>query len=195
MTITDRIQSELRTAMKAGDRPRVDAIRLLMSSLQKAEKDKPAGEFGDRDAEAVLRRERKQRVEAAKAYRDAGHEERAAAEEADLPVIDEFLPQAMDEDELAALVDAAIAETGATSMRDMGKVMGLVTHRADGRADGKTASGPRSQPAFGVELEKWRDSSCRSGATSQLSWGEIATPCWTRSPNGRACRSSCAATS
>jgi uncharacterized protein YqeY len=140
VTLTDRIQSELRTAMKAGDRPRVDAIRLLMSSLQKAEKDKPAGEFGDRDAEAVLRRERKQRVEAAKAYRDAGHEERAAAEEADLPVIDEFLPQAMDEDELAVLVDAAIAETGATSMRDMGKVMGLVTQRADGRADGKTAS-------------------------------------------------------
>lgn len=140
MTLTDQIQSELRTAMKAGDRTRVDAIRLLMSSLQKAEKDKPAGEFGDRDAEAVLRRERKQRVEAAKAYRDAGHEERAAAEEADLPVIDEFLPQAMDEDELAALVDAAIAETGATSMRDMGKVMGLVTQRADGRADGKTAS-------------------------------------------------------
>ena len=135
MTLTDRIQSELRTAMKAGDRPRVDAIRLLMSSLQKAEKDRPAGEFGDRDAEAVLRRERKQRVEAAKAYRDAGHEERAAAEEADLPVIDEFLPEAMGEDELAALVDAAIAETGATSMRDMGKVMNALRDTLQGRAD------------------------------------------------------------
>ena len=140
MTLTERVQGELRQAMKSGDRQRVDAIRLLVSSLQKAEKDKPAGEFEDRDAEAVLRRERKQRIEAAKAYRDAGQDERAAAEEADLPVIDEFLPEAMGEDELAALVDAAIAETGATSMRDMGKVMGLVTQRADGRADGKTAS-------------------------------------------------------
>ncbi len=140
MSVTDRVQAELRAAMKAGQRTRLDALRLLVSALQRAEKDRPAGEFADRDAEAVLRRERKQRVEAAEAYRGAGHEERAAAEEADLPVIDEFLPQQMDEDELAALVDAAIAETGATSMRDMGRVMGLVTQRAEGRADGKAAS-------------------------------------------------------
>jgi uncharacterized protein YqeY len=140
VTLTERVQSELHQAMKAGDRSRVDAIRLLVSSLQKAEKDRPAGEFGDGDAEAVLRRERKQRVEAAKAYRDAGQDDRAVAEEADLPVIDEFLPQAMGEDELTALVEAAIAETGASSMRDMGRVMGLVTQRSGGRADGKTAS-------------------------------------------------------
>ena len=140
MTLIERVQSELHQAMKAGDRTRVDAIRLLVSSLQRAEKDRPAGEFADSDAEAVLRRERKQRVEAAKAYRDAGQEDRAAAEEADLPVIDEFLPQAMGEDELAALVEAAITETGASSMKDMGRVMGLVTQRSGGRADGKTAS-------------------------------------------------------
>ena len=140
MTLTDRIQSELRTAMKAGDRPRVDAIRLLMSSLQKAEKDRPAGEFGDRDAEAVLRRERKQRVEAATAYRDAGQEERAAAEEADLPVIDEFLPAPLSEAELESLVDAAVTDSGATSMRDMGAVMKLVSERSGGRADGRAAS-------------------------------------------------------
>ena len=126
--------------MKSGDRSRTDALRLLVSALQRAEKDRPAGEFGDRDAEAVLRRERKQRVEAAKAYRTAGNEERAAGEEADLPVIDEFLPQGLSEQELEAMVDAAIAETGASSMRDMGRVMGLVTSRAEGRADGKVAS-------------------------------------------------------
>ncbi len=126
--------------MKSGDRGRTDALRLLVSALQRAEKDRPAGEFGDRDAEAVLRRERKQRVEAAEAYRTAGNEERAAAEEADLPVIDEFLPQGLSEQELEAMVDAAIAETGASSMRDMGRVMGLVTSRAEGRADGKVAS-------------------------------------------------------
>jgi hypothetical protein len=136
----ERVQSELQTAMRSGDRTRVDALRLMLSALQKAEKDKPAGTFSDADAEAVLRRERKQRIEAAEVYREAGHADRAAREEADVPVIDEFLPQAMGEAELEALVDAAIAETGATSMKEMGRVMGLVTQRGGGRVDGKTAS-------------------------------------------------------
>jgi uncharacterized protein len=136
----ERVQSELHTAMRAGDRTRVDALRLMLSALQKAEKDVPAGEFTDADAEAVLRRERKQRLEAAEAYRAAGHADRAAKEDADVPVIDEFLPKAMDAAELAALVDAAIAETGATSMREMGRVMGLVTQRGGGRVDGRAAS-------------------------------------------------------
>ncbi len=140
MSIIEQIQSRLRDAMKSGDRSRVDALRLLLSALQRAEKDRPAGEFGDQDALAVLRRERKQRVEAAEAYRAAGQEQRAAAEEADIPVIDEYLPAAMSESELEALVDAAIAETGATTVREMGRVMGLVTERAGGRADGRTAS-------------------------------------------------------
>ena len=94
----------------------------------------------DQDALAVLRRERKQRVEAAEAYRAAGQEERAAAEEADIPVIDAYLPAAMSDAELEALVEAAIAETGATTVRDMGRVMGVVTQRGEGRADGRTAS-------------------------------------------------------
>ena len=136
----ERVQSELRTAMRGGDRTRVDALRLMLSALQKAEKDKPAGAFTDADAEAVLRRERKQRIEAAEVYREAGHADRATREEADVPVIDEFLPQAMGEAELEALVDAAIAETGATSMKEMGRVMGLVTQRGGGRVDGRTAS-------------------------------------------------------
>ena len=136
----ERVQSALQTAMRGGDRPRVDALRLMLSALQKAAKDKPAGEFTDADAEAVLRRERKQRIEAAEVYRAAGHADRAAREEADVPVIDEFLPRAMGEAELEALVDAAIAETGATSMKEMGRVMGLVTQRGGGRVDGKTAS-------------------------------------------------------
>ncbi len=136
----ERVQSELQAAMRGGDRTRVDALRLMLSALQKTEKDKPAGEFTDADAEAVLRRERKQRLEAAEVYRAAGHADRAASEEADVPVIDEFLPQAMDEEELEALVDAAIAETGATSMKEMGRVMGLVTQRGGGRVDGRAAS-------------------------------------------------------
>ncbi len=136
----ERIQSELRAAMLAGDRTRVDALRLMLSALQRAEKDGPAGAFTDADAQAVLRRERKQRLEAAEVYREAGHAERAAKEEADIPVIDEFLPAAMNEAELEALVDAAIAESGATSMKEMGRVMGLVTQRAGGHVDGKAAS-------------------------------------------------------
>ncbi|MDX6551217.1 MAG: uncharacterized protein QOJ31_1901 [Gaiellales bacterium] len=140
MTIIEQIQSQLREAMKAGQRERLDALRLLYSALQRAEKDRPAGEFSDQDALAVLRRERKQRVEAAEAYRTAGQEQRAVAEEADLPVIDAFLPAAMGDDELEAMVDAAIAETGAASVKDMGRVMGLVTQRAQGRADGRAAS-------------------------------------------------------
>jgi uncharacterized protein len=135
-----RVQDELHAAMRAGDRTRVDALRLMLSALQKAEKDVPAGAFTDADAEAVLRRERKQRLEAAEVYRQAGHADRAAREEADVPVIDEFLPQAMGEAELEALVDAVIAETGASSMKEMGKVMGLVTQRGGGRVDGRTAS-------------------------------------------------------
>ena len=140
MTIIEQIQSQLREAMKAGQRERLDALRLLYSALQRAEKDRPAGEFTDQDALAVLRRERKQRVEAAEAYRAAGQEHRAAGEEADLPVIDAFLPAAMGDAELEALVDAAIAETGAATVKDMGRVMGLVTQRAQGRADGRAAS-------------------------------------------------------
>jgi uncharacterized protein YqeY len=140
VSLTERVQSELRAAMKNGQRTRLNGLRLLVSSLQRAEKDRPAGEFTQSDAEAVLRRERKQRVEAAEAYRTAGNEQRAAQEEADIPLIDEFLPPQMGEAELTALVDAAIAETGASTMRDMGRVMGLVTQRAEGRADGKRAS-------------------------------------------------------
>ena len=140
MTTIEHVRSELQQAMKSGDRVRLDALRLLYSALQRAEKDRPAGEFTDQDALAVLRRERKQRLEAAEAYRAAGQEERAAAEEADIPVIDAYLPAAMSDAELEALVEAAIAETGATTVRDMGRVMGVVTQRGEGRADGRAAS-------------------------------------------------------
>jgi uncharacterized protein len=135
-----RIQDELKGSLRSGDRARTNALRLLLSALQKAEKDRPAGEFGEAEEQAVVRRERKQRVEAAEAYRAAGQEERAAAEEADLPVIDEFLPAPLSAVELESLVDAAVADSGATSIRDMGAVMKLVAERSGGRADGRAAS-------------------------------------------------------
>jgi uncharacterized protein len=138
--VIDRVKTELTAAMRAGDRSRVDALRLILSALQRAEKSVPAGEFSDSDAEAVLRRERKQRLEAAESYRAAGRDERVAAEMADVPVIEAFLPAAMTDAELAVLVDAAVADTGAESMRDMGRVMGLVTARGEGRVDGAAAA-------------------------------------------------------
>jgi uncharacterized protein YqeY len=138
--VIDRVKSDLTDAMRAGDKSRIDALRLVLSALQRAEKAVPVGEFSHADAEAVLRRERKQRLEAADSYRAAGREDRAAAELADVPVIEAYLPAAMSEAELAALVDAAIQETGAESMRDMGRVMGLVTARGEGRVDGAAAA-------------------------------------------------------
>jgi uncharacterized protein YqeY len=152
--LIERVEQELRAAMKAGERDRVASLRLLLAALQRAAGERSRGSFGDEDALAVLRQARKQRVEAATAYRDAGQEERAAHEERDLPVIDELLPAAVSQEELERLVDEAIAETGATGMRDMGRVMGLVTARSQGRAEGRAAAelvrrrlaGPASPP-------------------------------------------------
>jgi len=138
--VIDRVKADLTDAMRSGDRSRVDALRLVLSALQRAEKAVPVGEFSQADAEAVLRRERKQRLEAADSYRAAGREDRVAVELADVPVIEAYLPAAMSEADLAALVDAAIQETGAESMRDMGRVMGLVTARGEGRVDGAAAA-------------------------------------------------------
>ncbi|MGN6377429.1 MAG: GatB/YqeY domain-containing protein [Gaiellales bacterium] len=135
----DRIQSEVRDSLRAGDATRTGALRMLLSALQRAAKD-GTGDLTEERAQAVLRRERKQRVEAAEAYEAAGRPDRAQAEQAEARVIDEFLPAAMSDEELARLVDEAIAETGASSMRDMGRVMGTVTQRSGGRADGRAAS-------------------------------------------------------
>jgi uncharacterized protein len=134
--VIPRIEAEVRTAMKAGDARRRDTLRLVLSSLKSAEKD-ARGELSDEAALTVLRRERKRRIEAADAYRAGGAEERALAEEAEAVVIDEFLPTSLDEAEIAAIVDRAIAETGATSPKEMGSVMRVAMARAGGRADGK----------------------------------------------------------
>ena len=140
MTIVEQVQAELRQAMKSGRRGRLNALRLMFSALQRAEKDRPAGEFADADAQAVLRRERKQRIEAAEAYRAAG-QRRPGRGRGGRRAGDRRVPAPADvRGGAATLVDQAIAETGATSMRDMGKVMGLVTQRSQGRADGRAAS-------------------------------------------------------
>lgn len=130
----DQMKADVASAMKSGDRERVTTLRLVLSELQKAEKE------GDADELAVLRRERKRRHEAAEAYREAGREELAAAEEAEAAVIEEYLPAELDDEALAAIVDEAIAETGASSPADMGSVMKAAMARVDGRADGSRVS-------------------------------------------------------
>ncbi len=134
MTLADTVKSDLTAAMKAGDRDRVGILRLVLSELQKAAKD------GSADEQAVLRRERKRRLESASAFRDGGRPELADAEDREAEVIAAYLPAELDDAALADLVSAAVAETGATSPRDMGPVMKLVLSRSGGRADGKRVS-------------------------------------------------------
>jgi uncharacterized protein len=134
LQIADRIKSDVASAMKAGDRERVGALRLVLSELQKAEKE------GDVDELAVLRRERKRRREAADAYREGAREDLAEGEEFEAQVIETYLPAELSDTELDALVTRAVAETGASSPRDMGKVIKHVMAAAGGRADGRRVS-------------------------------------------------------
>ncbi len=134
MSLADTVKEDLVSAMKAGEKDRVGALRLVLSELQKAAKE------GDGDELAVLRRERKRRHESAQAFRDNGRDELADQEEAEAAIIESYLPAELSDDELAAIVEAAVAETGATSMKDMGQVMKAALVRAGGRADGKRVS-------------------------------------------------------
>ncbi len=132
--IADRIRADVTAAMKAGDRERVTALRLVLSELQKDAKE------GAGDELAVLRRERKKRREAEEAYRAAGRSEQADGEAFEAATIEAYLPAELGDDELDALVSAAVAETGATTPRDMGRVIKRVMEAAGGRADGKRVS-------------------------------------------------------
>lgn len=122
------------TAMKSGEKVRVGALRLVLSELQKAAKD------GGEDELAVLRRERKRRLEAASQFRDGGRPDLADGEESEAKLIEAYLPAELDDTELDVLVAAAIAETGASTPREMGQVMKAVMAKSGGRADGKRAS-------------------------------------------------------
>jgi uncharacterized protein len=134
MSILEQVQQDTREAMKAGDRDRVGALRMIASALQQEAKE------GKGDEVAALRRERKRRVEAASAFREGGGDDRAAAEEAEAELIGGYLPAELSDEELAQLVDAAVAESGASDAKDMGKVMGVVMPKVDGRADGNRVS-------------------------------------------------------
>ena len=134
LQIADRIRADVTAAMKAGERERVTALRLVLSELQKDAKE------GAGDELAVLRRERKKRREAEEAFRAGGRTEQADAEAYEAATIEDYLPAELSDDELDALVAAAVEQTGASSPRDMGRVIKQVMEAAGGRADGKRVS-------------------------------------------------------
>jgi uncharacterized protein len=134
MSLLNQVQDDVKSALKAGDRERVHALRLIADALQKADKDN-----GD-DPVEVLQRERKRRLEAAEAYRDGGRTESADAEQREADLIASYLPEQLSDEELHAIVGDAVAESGASSPREMGKVMSLVMPHVKGRADGKRVS-------------------------------------------------------
>jgi uncharacterized protein len=134
VSVIEQVRGDMTSAMKAGEKDRVGALRLVLSELQKAQKD------GNADEQAVLRRERKRRLEAAEQFRGGGRPELAEQEEAEAKIIEGYLPAELDDGELDAIVAAAIAETGANDPKDMGQVMKVVMAKTGGRADGKRAS-------------------------------------------------------
>ena len=134
MSVLEQVQADVRTAMKAGERERAAALRMIVDSLQQDAK------LGKGDEVAVLQRERKKRLEAADAYREAGRTEQAGAESFEAELIEGYLPAQLSDEELAELVAAAIAETGASEQKQMGQVMSALMPKLGGRADGKRVS-------------------------------------------------------
>ena len=139
MTLIARIEEELTAAMRARARDRAGVLRLTLSALRSAEKELQRPLSEDEELQ-VLQRERKRRIEAAEGFRKGAREEQAEKEEAELAVIEEFMPEPLSEDEVEQIVDDAIAETGATSLRDLGRVMADVMPQVSGRADGSAVS-------------------------------------------------------
>jgi uncharacterized protein len=139
MSLIERLEDELKQAMAARDADRRDTLRLILASLRSAEKELRRPLHDDEELQ-VLQRERKRRTEAAEAFRAGDREEQAEDEERELAVLEEFMPEPLTEDELEEIVDDAIAEVGATSMRDIGRVMADVMPQVAGRADGSAVS-------------------------------------------------------
>jgi hypothetical protein len=134
VTVAEQVRADITSAMKAHEKERVGALRLVLSELQKAAKE------GSDDELAVLRRERKRRLEAASQFRDGGRPELADQEESEAELIAGYMPAELSDEDLDAIVAAAVAETGASSPKDMGQVMKVVMSKSEGRADGKRAS-------------------------------------------------------
>ena len=134
MSVLEKVREDTTAAMKAGEKERVGALRMIVNELQKAEKE------GGGDELAVLQRERKRRLESAEAYREAGRADLAESEEREAELIAGYLPEQLSDEELRAIVGDVVAETGASSPKEMGQVMSRVMPKVEGRADGKRVS-------------------------------------------------------
>ena len=134
MSILERVQDDVKTAMKAGERDRVGALRMIVHALQQEAKE------GKDDEVAALQRERKRRIDAAEALREGGRDDQATAEESEAELIEGYLPEQLSDEELSELVTAAVEETGANEAKDMGEVMKSLMPKVGGRADGKRVS-------------------------------------------------------
>ena len=139
MSRIETIEEGIKEAMLSRDGERRDALRLIVNALKNSEKELQRPLSEDEELQ-VLQRERKRRVEAAEAFRTGGREEQAKAEERELAILEEFMPEPLGEDEIEEIVDDAIAEVGATSMADLGRVMADVMPQIAGRADGSVVS-------------------------------------------------------
>jgi uncharacterized protein YqeY len=141
MAILERIKDDMQGAMRAREKDRVSALRLVLSELQKAAKESADGALSQEGELAVLRRERKRRLEAVGAYREAGQEDRAGGEEAEAELIGSYLPAELSDEELEQIVSRAVRDSGASSAKDMGIAMKQAMAAVDGRAEGKRVSG------------------------------------------------------
>jgi uncharacterized protein len=139
VSLITTIEDEIKEAMLARDAERRDALRLIVNALKGSEKELQRPLSDDEELQ-VLQRERKKRVEAAEAFRSGGREEQAATEERELSILEEFMPEPLSEEEIEEIIDDAIAEVGATSMADLGRVMADVMPQIAGRADGSSVS-------------------------------------------------------
>ena len=151
MTLRERLQDDTTAAMRSGDTLRRDVLRMVQNAIYLVEKSKRIT-MSDDDVIGVLTREVKTRRESVEAFRNGGREDLATKEEAEIAILSEYLPQALGEDELNALVREAVEATGASNARDMGKVMGWLSPRTRGRADGKVVSGLVAQALAQADL-------------------------------------------
>jgi uncharacterized protein YqeY len=139
VSLRDRIQTDITAAMRSGDALRRDVLRMTQNAAYLVEK-RDRRELGDDDLAAIVTKEVKTRRESVEAFRKGGREDLATKEEAEIAILSEYLPEQLGDDQIAALVSEAVAATGAASARDMGKVMGWLSPRTKGRADGRRVS-------------------------------------------------------
>ena len=151
MTLRERLHADTTAAMRSGDALRRDVLRMVQNVIYNTEKAKRTT-LSEDDILGVVTREVKTRRESVEAFRKGGREDLATKEEAEIAILADYLPQALTEDELRALVDEAVTATGAASARDLGKVMGWLSPRIRGRADGKVVSGMVAQALARADL-------------------------------------------